>query len=122
MLSAIRPPEHGTAESCRIAETLTVPKTADQAPEYQEHEEPTALRLNKLLEVPSMHGGAESLPHARENYDIGGETLLVVMTARDLRCVERYCLSAAQARRSRRHVRCARTSTQARRRAGPPAE
>jgi hypothetical protein len=30
MLSAIRPPElsHGTAESCRIAETMTVPKRA----------------------------------------------------------------------------------------------
>jgi len=34
MLSAIRPPEisHGTAESCRIAETTPVSKRADQAP------------------------------------------------------------------------------------------
>src|SRR5262245_18969703 len=59
MLRAIRPPElsHGTAESCRIAETMRVPKRADQAPEYQEHEDPTALRLNRLLEVPSINAG-----------------------------------------------------------------
>ena len=38
---------------------MLVPKRADQAPEYQEHEDPTALRLNRLLEVP----------RARENYD-----------------------------------------------------
>src|SRR6516165_3625428 len=35
MLSVIRPPElsHGNAESCRIAETMTVPKRADQISE-----------------------------------------------------------------------------------------
>src|SRR5262245_613754 len=62
MLSAIRPVElsHGTAKSCRIAD----PKQADQHPKYREHEDPTALRLNRLLEAPSIN--AESLPRARE--------------------------------------------------------
>src|SRR5262245_44194361 len=57
MLSAIRPPElsHGTAESCRIAKTIACPKTRDQAPEYRVHENPTALRLNRLLEAPSIN-------------------------------------------------------------------
>jgi len=61
MLSAIRPPElsHGTAESCRIVETMTAPNARIRPPEYQEHEDPTALRLNRLLEAP----------RARENYD-----------------------------------------------------
>ena len=61
MLSAIRPPElsHGTAESCRIAETMNCPKTADQAPNIGSMRNPTALRLNRLLEAP----------RARENYD-----------------------------------------------------
>ena len=64
MLSEIRPPElsHGTAESCRITETMTVPKRADQASEYQEHEDPTAIRLNRLLEAPSINAGQRACP------------------------------------------------------------
>src|SRR5262245_28425997 len=70
---------------------------------------------------------AAVLPGKLDN--IGGETLLVVTTRGTLRCVERCCPSAAQARRSET-CSCARTcSMQARRRAGlrtfparPPAE
>jgi hypothetical protein len=70
---------------------------------------------------------AAVLPSKLDN--IGGETLLVLTTARILRCFERRCPSAAQARRSET-CSCARTcSMQARRRAGlrsfprrPPAE
>jgi hypothetical protein len=72
MLSVIRPPElsHGTAESCRIADTMTVPKPRIRSPEYQEREDPTALRLNRLLEVPSINAGPRACPvRARASSD-----------------------------------------------------
>ena len=73
MLSVIRPPElsHGTAESCRIAETMTVPKPRIRSPEYQEREDPTALRLNRLLEVPSINAGVTATRPIIERSDCG---------------------------------------------------
>ena len=72
MLSAIRPPElsHGTAESCRIAENDAC-LNAPGAPEYREHEDPTALGLNRLLEVPSINAGVTATRPIIERSDCG---------------------------------------------------
>jgi hypothetical protein len=77
MLSAIRPPElsHGTAESCRIAENDACLKTRAGAPEYREHEDPTALRLNRLLEVPSINAGGTATRPIIERPDCGANPM-----------------------------------------------
>jgi hypothetical protein len=72
MLSAIRPPElsHGTAESCRIAENDAC-LNARWRPRISEHEDPTALRLNRLLEVPSINAGVTATRPIIERPDCG---------------------------------------------------
>jgi len=41
------------------------------APEYREHEDPTALRLNRLLEVPSINAGVTATRPIIERSDCG---------------------------------------------------
>jgi hypothetical protein len=90
MLSAIRPLElsQGTAENWRIAETTPISKRADHAPEYREHEDPAALRLNRLLEAPRINAGQRACS-VRENYDHLGLPRTAKMRNRQL--VVRTC-------------------------------